>query len=104
MMTDRLLKKKEIAAMLGTTPGVAASILATQGVHPIDFGYGRSRGLRWLESAVNAVIQSMHSDAQGASGPRNKKASKAVRVPTASLASLSVNELQAILTSGQGVQ
>ena len=29
-MTDRLLRKTDIAAMLGTTPGVAASVLAEQ--------------------------------------------------------------------------
>ena len=54
-MTDHLLRRKDIAAMLGTSPGVAASILAQRGVHPIDFGLGRGRGPRWLESAVRIL-------------------------------------------------
>ena len=41
-MTDRLIGKRDIAAMLGTSPGVAASILAGKGIHPIDLGAGRS--------------------------------------------------------------
>lgn len=63
-MIDKLLTKQDIAAMLGTTPGVAASILAKQGVMPIDFGMGRGRGTRWLESAVVQSIQTMHNQAQ----------------------------------------
>ena len=50
--------------MLGTTPGVAASILAARGVQPIDFGIGRGRGRRWLESAVRQVMLDMHNAAQ----------------------------------------
>lgn len=103
-MTDRLLRKKDIAAMLGTSEGVAASVLEKQGVHPIDLGYGRSRGLRWLESAVSAALQNMHSEAQSVSGPHPQRPPKAPRVPSATLASMSINELEAILTTGQGVQ
>ena len=54
---ERLLRQQDIAAMLGTSPGVAASILAARGVHPIDFGIGRSRGRRWLSSAVKMCIR-----------------------------------------------
>jgi len=61
---ERLLRQQDIAAMLGTTPGVAASILAARGVHPIDFGIGRSRGRRWLSSAVRQVMLDMHEAAQ----------------------------------------
>ncbi|WP_270229552.1 hypothetical protein, partial [Desulfovibrio legallii] len=61
---ERLLRQKDIAAMLGTSPGVAASILAQRGVYPVDFGVGRSRGKRWLESAVKQVILDMHDAAQ----------------------------------------
>ena len=101
-MTDRLLRKKEIAAILGTSPGVAASILSNMGVHPIDFGYGRSRGPRWLESAVTATLQAMHKEAQ----PVQKQAKKRqvnTRVPEINLATASVADVFA-LTSRQGVQ
>lgn len=68
-MSDRLLRARDIAAMLGTTPGVAASILSEQGVLPIDFGAGRGRGRRWLESASLRAMERMHENAQ----PKDKK-------------------------------
>lgn len=100
-MTDHLLRRKDIAAMLGTSPGVAASILAARGVHPIDFGLGRGRGPRWLESAVRQVILEMHQDAQ----PKPKEARQPKRPPvtSASLAGMSINEIYQ-LTQGPCVQ
>lgn len=95
-MTDRLLRRTDIAAMLGTTPGVAASVLAKQGVHPIDFGMGRSRGPRWLESAVRQVILDMHA----ASQPK-PKATRAKRpaAPQTTLANMSVEDIHALTHS-----
>lgn len=55
-MTERLLSKRELAAMLGTSPGVAVSIMLDHGIAPIDWGAGRSRGYRWPESKVKDVI------------------------------------------------
>lgn len=63
-MIERLLKKRELAAMLGTSPGVAVSIMAEHGVAPIDWGAGRSRGYRWPESKVRDVILEMYAAAQ----------------------------------------
>ncbi len=91
-MTERLLCKKDVAAMLGTSPGVAASILAEHGIYPIDFGRGRSRGQRWLESAVRQTLLAMHEAAQ----PKAKKQrvpKPPAGLPTARLASLSVNDV-----------
>ena len=63
--------------MLGTTPALAASFLAQRGVHPIDFGVGRSRGLRWLESAV---AQAMRDMAKGTGrAPQNRSHTRARR-------------------------
>lgn len=100
-MTDHLLRRKDIAAMLGTSPGVAASILAQRGVHPIDFGLGRGRGPRWLESAVRQVILDMHRDAQ----PKPKEARQPMRhsTPPVSLTSMSINDIYQ-LTQGPCVQ
>lgn len=100
-MTDHLLRRKDIAAMLGTSPGVAASILAARGVHPIDFGLGRGRGPRWLESAVRQVILEMHQDAQ----PKPKEARQPKRnsIPPVSLTSMSINDIYQ-LTQGPCVQ
>lgn len=100
-MTDRLLRRADIAAMLGTTPGVAASILAERGVYPVDFGMGRSRGPRWLESAVRQVILDMHRDAQ----PKAKvtRPVKRTAAPAVLLTNMSINDIYQ-LTKGPCVQ
>lgn len=103
-MTERLLRKKEIAAMLGTSPGVAASILSARGVHPIDFGRGRSRGLHWLESAVVAAIRGIHAEAQ----PQPKKQRQGVTprgsYPAARLGDMTVKDIEGLFTARQCVQ
>ena len=97
---ERLLRQQDIAAMLGTTPGVAASILAGHGVQPIDFGVGRSRGRRWLESAVRQVMIDMHNAAQ----PKAKKARNATpHPPSVKLTTMSIADIYR-LTQGQSVQ
>ena len=103
-MTERLLRKKDIAAMLGTSPGVAASILAERGVHPIDFGKGRSRGLHWLESAVVSAIREIHAAAQPQA--KNTRTSPTTRTayPGAHLAGMTIQDIQDLLTTGQSVQ
>lgn len=98
-MTDRLLRDRDVAAMLGTTPGVAASILAQRGVHAVDFGMGRGRGRRWLESAVQQVIAEMHAEAQ----PRKRTTvvrSAAAPSRVAALATMSVSELHRLTQAG----
>ncbi len=100
-MTDRLLRRADIAAMLGTTPGVAASILAERGVHPVNFGMGRSRGPRWLESAVRQAMLEMHQAAQ----PKAKatRLVKRTATPAVSLTNMSINDIYQ-LTQGPCVQ
>ena len=63
-MTERLLRRDDIAALFLTTRDRAVSILAKRGCYPIDFGRGPSGGPRWLESAVVAVIREMFLEAQ----------------------------------------
>ncbi|WP_419521186.1 hypothetical protein [Desulfovibrio sp.] len=98
-MTDRLIGKRDIAAMLGTSPGVAASILAGKGIHPIDLGAGRSRGLRWLESAVQQAMRDMYSEAQPKPKPTRRPRPKSV----CGLADMSTDDIYR-LTTGQCVQ
>lgn len=98
-MTDRLIGKRDIAAMLGTSPGVAASILAGKGIHPIDLGAGRSRGLRWLESAVQQAMRDMYSEAQ----PKPKPTRRPRPKPVCGLAGMSTDDIYR-LTTGQCVQ
>lgn len=68
-MPERFLRKSEIGAVFGTSPDIARAILLAHGVHPVDLGAGRGRGLRWLESAVHAVAAEMHRRAQPPSKP-----------------------------------
>lgn len=99
-MTERLLRRADIAAMLGTSPGVAASVLVKYGVHPIDFGYGRGRGARWLESAVRQALIEMHQNAQPELKPeREKRPARSKHF----IAEMSVNDIYR-LTHGQCVQ
>ena len=100
-MTERLLRPKDIAAMMGTSPGVAATILAEHGVYPVDFGVGRSRGRRWLESAVQQVLRDMHAAAQPTSKKTWQSKQRSPRVD--SLTSMSINDLYQ-LTQGPCVQ
>lgn len=100
-MTDRLLRQVDIAAMLGTSPGVAASILEARGVRPIDFGMGRGRGRRWLESAVKQAMLEMHLAAQPK--PKMPRPTNQPSTPPASLTSMSIDDIYR-LTQGPCVQ
>jgi hypothetical protein len=88
----QLLNKSQIADALSSTPSVAAAILAEKGVHPIDFGLGRSRGKRWLKSAVDAAIQQLHSEAN----PKPRERKPRPQSPTASLATMSAADVYAL--------
>lgn len=98
-MTDRLLRDRDVAAMLGTTPGVAASILAQRGVHAVDFGMGRGRGRRWLESAVQQVIAELHAEAQP---QKRTTAARPAAAPSrvAKLSTMSVGDLFRLTQAG----
>lgn len=101
-MADRLLRKADIAAMLATNADMAASILKKYGCYPIDFGCGRNRGLRWLESAAVNAIRLMHMQAQPAPVIKTKK----FKAPQGelNLASKSVKEMEGLLTPEERVQ
>ena len=85
-MREKLLNKKDIAAMFGTSPDMAASILRDNGIYPIDLGCGRGKGLRWLESAANEILRKLQDNAR----PKQKTAKpKPEKIPEISLANLS---------------
>lgn len=98
-MPERFLRESDIAAMLGTSPSVAASILAGKGINPIDFGAGRGRGRRWLESAVQQAMLEMHAAAQ----PKHKPTRHPRPKPVCGLAGMSKDDIYR-LTTGQCVQ
>lgn len=63
-MTENLIRTSELCERLQMGEASARSAMADYGVYPIHFGIGRGRGLRWLSSAVDEAIRSMHEQAQ----------------------------------------
>ncbi len=92
-MPERFLRKAEIGAVFGTSPEVARSILMDHGVHPVDLGAGRGRGLRWLESAVQAVAAEMHRRAQPVSKTSKKPLRPAPGASAGFLSSVTLDQL-----------
>lgn len=107
-MADRLLRKKDMAAMLSLkNEEMAASILKEYGCYPIDLGPGRGRGLRWLESEVTYALRRMHMQAQPVKEQSVKKVlSKKIKFPKSDLdlVNKSSKETQALLTSEEAIQ
>ena len=101
-MSDRFLRKSDIAAMLSTSECMAASFLKKYGCYPIDLGYGRGRGLRWLESAVINAMRLMHMEAQQV--PKEKK--EKIKYPKSELgmANMKAADLQTLLTRKDALQ
>jgi len=98
---ERFLRLREVADAMGTSPDNARATLARYGVFPIDYGVGRSRGYRWLQSAVNSAMLKMAADAQPTKQPAKPRKTKA---PYISLASMSVNDLHNYLTQAAVIQ
>lgn len=94
--------KQQIAEALGTTPGVAASLLSERGVSPVDWGPGRSRGLRWYAEAVKQVAYEIHMEAQQKQAQPKKKKLKISRLGL--ISGRSAAEIHAELTATSPVQ
>ncbi len=113
-MSERLLRKEDIAAILDTNPSTAAAFLKKHGCRAIDFGRGRNRGPRWLESAVYATLYALgKSRHQEDETVKKKQKPKNYRHGQKSLAEMNVNELwneiskessNIILPNGQRLQ
>ena len=103
-MPERFLRKAEIAAVFGTSPDIARAILRSHGVQPVDLGAGRGRGLRWLESAVLAVMQEMHTEANARVPKNHEGRSGRADSNFPALAHMSVGQISELLTKSQGVQ
>ena len=67
-MPPLLLTRQGIADALSMPEKLARAILAAHGVQPIDLGKGRGHGLRWRTSAVIAVADALHAEAQRQKG------------------------------------
>lgn len=97
-MNEKFLRKKDIAEGLNCGWKRARTILASHGVHAVDFGCGPAGGPRWLESAVDAAILTMHKDAQ----PKKPKSS--IRPAAYGLAHMSAQEVFDLVASETHVQ
>lgn len=64
MQDDRLLRIGDVAEILNTSPRVARKYLKEAGLEPLFLGKGRSRGLRWLRSAVLNLVTNRFVEAQ----------------------------------------
>lgn len=98
-MLASLMTKAQIAERLGTSPGVAASLLAEKGVFPVDLGRGRGRGVRWYSLAVDAAVRQMHDEAQ----PKEKRPTPRFSKPGL-IQGRSAKELYAELTGQTEIQ
>lgn len=94
-MNEKFLRKKDIAERMNCGWKKARSMLAAHGVYPVDFGFGPSGGPRWLESAVNAVLRSMHQEAQPGTKPSKIK----VKTGNQSIADMSAASLHKLVSN-----
>lgn len=97
-MRDKYLTKRDIAAMFQTKWDRAASILRERGVCPIDLGYGRGYGLRWLESAVLAAMKAIHNEAQQTVPQPGKKVKIRTKTPGLHLADMTAEAIHQLIT------
>lgn len=102
-MRERYLRRHQIAEKMACGERKAIAELKARGVYPIDLGRGKGRGLRWLESAVDAAMLAMHQEAQPKL-PARVKAGPVPGMPKRHLKDMRVPELQELLTSGKIVQ
>ena len=100
-MQPIFLTKTQIGNLLATTPEIARRELEKRGCAPVDYGPGRSRGLRWLRAEVERIAREMHDDAQPPQ-PHPKKP-LFPRGPRP-IQGRSMAELYAELTSGDPMQ
>lgn len=97
------MTKEQIGTALETSPGVAAALLAEKGVKPVDWGRGRSRGLRWYAPAVEQAAREMHEDAQGVK-PSACQEDRAYRRKPGLIQGRSVDEIMSELTRRRELQ
>lgn len=98
------LTRQQIAEALGTGPGVAAALLSARGVHPIDLGRGRGRGLRWYAAAVKQVAYDLHTEAQAKKQGKSHTAKKTTVRGPGPILGRSTNEIYAELTGSPPMQ
>lgn len=93
-MPERLIGKPQLAEKFAMSPNAAAALLREKGVYPINIGLGRGRGLRWLESAVDAALVEMNA----AAVPKDvQKRHLRPQKKSRGLSSMSAAQVQALL-------
>ncbi len=101
---ERLISTSEAAQILDMSQKVAREFLIQHGLQPISLGPGRGRGLRWLASAVENLILTIHAEAQQTGSIMLKRSSsekskeiESQRKPLR-VADMSIDELYSLLT------
>ena len=61
--TLKLITTANAAELLAVSETVAKKVLLRYGLHPVDYGPGRGRGLRWPYLGVLRVIEQMQTEA-----------------------------------------
>ena len=100
-MEYKLITTKEAAKLFGLSARTTKALLKKGGLNPINVSRGNRKTYRWLESAVLALIQNMHTEAQQ---PKTKKPTKRrTSELKASVLSMDIDDLFA-LTQGHAIQ
>ena len=60
--TLKLITTANAAELLAVSETVAKKVLLRYGLHPVDYGPGRGRGLRWPYLGVLRVIEQMQTE------------------------------------------
>lgn len=88
---DHLITTKAAADLLALTPRNAKALLLSHGLCPINVGLSRKRCDRWLASAVHALIQELHAQAQRR--PQEKNREPEEKLPRLSILAMSLDDL-----------
>lgn len=96
LLIPKLISTKEAATLLDLSPRKAKELLIKGGLSPIDVANGKKRMHRWLESAVYAFIQTLHTNAQT---KKEKPAKKQAKKLHANIASMSIDDLYTLTQS-----
>ena len=95
--TLKLITTANAAELLAVSETVAKKVLLRYGLHPVDYGPGRGRGLRWPYLGVLRVIEQMQTEAT----VKTVKATNKKKNPQFKLAVKSADEVMAMLTKGK---
>lgn len=99
-MSDKLLTTKDVAILFNLSPRKVKNFLIKNDLKPINVSIGKKHVYRWLESAVNELVQSLHNKAQG----KKTKPVKRQKKLQIDILDINITDLQAALTQTSVLQ